>query len=321
MKKSASAFKVYLDEIGKHVKKASKQPNPAFGLYLSDARTPAFRLEGLARLYARLHDKKYFSKLNKQIKQLEDGLGVVDHYTALEKEFAPNAKVPVAVKNYFAQKAGEGSVLLNTVLKKEKWLSGERIRTIKQKLKDVQWLQLQSETEAITDFYRKETASITAFISGSAFDDMENDVHELRRKLRWLSIYAAALQGRVKLVAGKKAAPAHLKKYLTPKIIHSPFNKIEASPGLKHYVMLDKNYFLALSWMIAELGQIKDDGLRIMALAEAFMHTEAIPEKAALKKTYAVLGAKYPTIETLLKRSATLSRNFIKEGNLEKLAL
>ncbi len=321
MKKSASAFNTYLEEIGKHIKKASKQPNPAFGLYLADARTPAFRLEGLARLYARLHDKKYFSKLNKQVKQLEDGLGVVDHYTVLEKEFAPNAKVPVTVKNYFAQKAAEGAALLNTVLKKEKWVTGERIRSVKEKLKDIKWLSLQNEVKAITDFYKNEAGNIQKFISESAFDDMENDVHELRRKLRWLSIYAMALQGRVKLVADKKATPAHLKKYLTPKIIHSPFNKIEASPGLKHHVTLDKNYFLALSWMIAELGQIKDDGLRIMALAEAFMHTESIPEKEALQQTYAALGPQYPTIETLLKRSATLSRNFIKEGNLGKLVL
>ncbi len=321
MKKSVSAFTCYLDAIGQHVKKASKLPNPAFGLYMADARTPAFRLEGLARLYARMHNKKYFGKLNKQIKQLEDGLGVIDHYTALEKEFAPHIKVPVGVKEYFAQKATQGSLLLNDVLKEEKWFAGERVRLIKKKLGDIAWLPLQKEVKAITDVYNKEIRSITRFITRSAFDDMENDVHELRRKLRWLSIYAMALQGRVRLVNDEKPVPGYLKKYLTPAIIDSPFNKIEASPDLKRHVKLDKNHFLALSWMIAELGRIKDEGLRVMALAEGFGYTENLKEQDALEKVYTVLAPGTPTLEDLLKRAAGLSRSFIEEGNLERLVL
>ncbi len=319
MKKSQASFITYLDQIKKHIKKAETQPNPAFGLYLADARTPAFRLEGLARLYAGLQDKKYFSKLNKQIKQLEDGLGAIDHYTALEKEFSPSIKVPVAVKSYFVEKIEGTTDALNIVLRKEKWLNGDRIKTIKQKLKQVEWMSAKKETKAITTFFKNETAKITQFISECKFTDMENDVHELRRKLRWLSIYAMALQGKVQL-AENKNVETHLKKYLTPQVINSPFNKIEASPKLQH-IMLDKNHFLALSWLIAELGKIKDDGLRIMALSEAYMHTESVTEKTAAKKAQAALGTRYPTTAELLKKAATISRNFIKEENLTKLVL
>ncbi len=302
----------------KQIKKAGNQPNPAFGLYLGDARTPAFRLEGLARMYANLHDKKFFSRLSKQVKQFEDGLGEVDHYTVLEKEFTPNTKVPVEIKNYFAEKANTASEQLNKVLRKEKWLNGEKIKSMKEGLKSVEWMSQKDEINAITGFYKKEITGIAAFIRGCTFTDMENDVHELRRKLRWLSIYAGALQGKVALV-DEKSTPDFLKKYLTPQIVQSPFNKIVASPEFKRHVQLNKGYFLALSWIIAELGRIKDNGLRIMALTEAFMHTASVPEKEALKRTYAVLGAQYPTTEVLLKRSAAISKTFLKEGNLERL--
>lgn len=321
MKKSASAFKTYLNELKQQIKKADQLPNPAFGLYLADARTPAFRLEGLARLYATLHDKKFFSKLNKQAKQLEDGLGAVDHYTVLEKEFAPNAKVPIEIKTFFAVKADEVSEQLNKTLRKEKWLDGGRIKSVKENLKEIEWLSQKDEIASITAFYKKETAAISAYIQDCKFTDMENDVHELRRKLRWLSIYATALQGKVALVETEETSPAFLKKYLTPKVVNSPFNKIVASPKLKRHVQLNKNYFLALSWMIAELGSIKDDGLRIMALTEALTYGEAVSEKQALKKAYTILGPKYPTTEALLKKSATISKTFLKEGILEKLVL
>ncbi|MBX3241258.1 MAG: hypothetical protein KIT80_17245 [Chitinophagaceae bacterium] len=321
MKKSISAFKTYLDELEKQMKAAAKQPNPAFGLFLADARTPAFRLEGLARLYAGLHDKKLFSKLNKQVKRLEDGLGEIDHYAVLEKEFAPDTNVPVHIKDYFRQKAEEKTAQLNKLLKKEKWLGGGRVKAVKATLKTAKWMAPGQEIQSITDYYKKEVAKIDSFIRDCVFDDMENDVHELRRKVRWLSIYAMALQGKTKLAADKKKPEAHLKKYLLPKIIHSPFNKIVASGELKSHVTFRKNYFLALSWLIAELGRIKDDGLRIMALTEAYMHTESLTAKEAMKKTRKALGNQYPATETLLKKAADISKKFVAEGNLKKLVV
>jgi hypothetical protein len=50
---------------------------------------------------------------------------------------------------------------------------------------------------------------------------------------------------------------------------------------------------------------LKDKGLKVEALAEAYMKVFNLDEKEALIKTYAILGKQYPNIEDIL-RKATL---------------
>ena len=41
----------------------------------------------------------------------------------------------------------------------------------------------------------------------------------------------------------------------------------------KYFLLLDKNRFYALSWLIAELGNLKDSGLKVEVIKEALLHT------------------------------------------------
>ena len=143
------------------------------------------------------------------------------------------------------------------------WLSDDnkRIKKITKKLNEADWLNPIEEAEAFSEFYRASIKTITDFVAETNyyFDNVETEVHELRRKLRWLSIYPQALQGAIQFAPDTKPV-THLKKYLTKEIISSPYNKLPAAGNNISFLMLNKSYFLALSWMIAQLGILKDEG-------------------------------------------------------------
>jgi hypothetical protein len=149
---------------------------------------------------------------------------------------------------------------------------------------------------------------------------MEADVHELRRKLRWLSIYPQAMQGCIQL-AENKTAPKHLAKYLTKEIVTSPYNKMPDAGDATHFLLLGKKYFYALSWMINELGNLKDNGLHIIALKEALQQTDALSEEAAFKKAYQLTGKKQQQLQTLLDEAESITKLYFQEHNLEHLVV
>jgi type I site-specific restriction endonuclease len=122
MKNGQLRFEYYLNQLQELITKASKQKNPALWLYQNNARTPLFMLEGLAKLYAGLHNKKKFSKIKEQVKLLEDGIGQIDYYDAFAKEFVTNKKMPATITNYLqAQAVKRSRALMKYWLKTTGW--------------------------------------------------------------------------------------------------------------------------------------------------------------------------------------------------------
>lgn len=320
MNYSKERFDIQIARIEAILSTAGKQGDAGLALYLNDLRTPLFMLEGLAKMYAAFHNKDDFGKIKEQAKQVEDALGVVDYYYTFKKEFAADSKINPSIKQFFEQKVNEKLVLLNTLLKEENWLNGKRIDKIKQRVENAGWLSEKEEIDEMYKYYEEETDEINNFIkeTGCNFDNVEEDVHELRRKLRWLSIYPQALQGAVRLIPGENETAA-IKKYLTDEIVNSRFNQLVVSKNLTYHLQLNKNNFLALSWMIAELGKIKDDGLRITALTEAFEEPESINAKQAEDKVMELLGNNYPTEKYLLTKADDIVKTFFAENLLENL--
>jgi hypothetical protein len=200
--------------------------------------------------------------------------------------------------------------------------TNNKITKIRKKLGEANWLKEEDEIKELNDYYGKAIYDIIEFTQGTQykFNNMESDVHELRRKLRWLSIYPQALQGCVQLSESAKSQP-HLKKYLTKPIVTSPFNKMPDAGDCKYFLLLDKDYFLSLSWMISELGKFKDNGLQIVAMKEALLQTEGTTEAAALKQIYQVLGTKQLKLNALLKNAEGLCKTYFGEHNLEHLVI
>lgn len=320
MNKSMQRFDIQIKKIATLLDNAKNKENPALWLYLNDLRTPMFMLEGLAKMYANLHNKKDFSKIKEQAKEIEDALGVVDFYISFQKEFSSNEKIPIVIKQFIDLKANEKIEVLNQILIKENWLNYKRIDKVQKRLKKADWLKEEKEINAIQRYYTAEIAEINEFANSTKFefDNVEEDVHELRRMLRWLSIYPQAMQGAVKLIANRVTSE-NVKKYLTKEIINSPFNQFATSKELTYFLQLNKNNFISLSWMIAELGKIKDNGLRIKVLEDALQATEYLKTADAETKAMQVLGKTQPSLISLLQEASTISKTYFSDKLLTDL--
>lgn len=324
MTKGSARFDYYLNKIQLLFDKASKQKNPALWLYKNDARTPLFMLEGLAKMYIRINNKKKFTKLKEQFKLLEDTLGAIDYYDNIAKDISTNKKIPATVTSYLQAQTREKIQSLNEILVEKEWLSADnnRIKKIQKKLAEADWLKEEAEVKAINEFYGEAIYAITEFVHADKcnFKNIEADVHELRRKLRWLSIYPHAIRGSIQLSKNKTTAK-YLAKYLTKEITTSAFNKMPDAGDAAYFLLLEQNYFYALSWMIAALGKIKDKGLHVIAVKEALQQTTELADADAYKKTYQLLGTKQPKIEVLLKEAAGICKVYFGEQNLENLVI
>lgn len=299
-------FDLFLGQLEKLLLEAVKQPDAALYLYQNGARTTFFMLEGLAKLYGGLHNKKRFDKMQTNFKLLEDGLGTLDHYDNFANEFAADKKVSAKTTKFVKLKAREKAVELNKLLIDKNWIgkNADRLIKIRKKLSDADWLEDKAEMKAIEAYYKRSIEKINAFAQTyeSGFTELESQVHELRRKLRWLSIYPQTLQGSVQLTK-TSSKDKNVKKYLTPEIVNSPFNKMPIVGTNRYVLTFNRDYFLALSWMIAELGKLKDEGLRFFVLNEA----------GAKSKSDAAHEA------AILSKASEITQTYFAEQNLEKM--
>jgi len=323
MKNGELRFEYYLKQLEDLIAKSSKQKNPALWLYQNNARTPLFMLEGLAKLYAGIHNKKKFSKIKEHVKLLEDAIGQIDYYDAFAKAFSANKKIPAIITNYLQAQSREKIQSLNEILNENNWLGddADRIKKIRKKLDEADWQDEKDDVKSIHKFYITAINKILEFINEKDFHftDVENDVHEFRRMIRWLSIYPQALRGCVQLGRSKAATPKYLTKYLTKAITSSPYNTLPDAGELKHFLLFDQNRFYVLSWMIAELGNLKDNGLKVEVIKEALLQTSKTNEKDALAQAYKLAGTGQKTLQQILDATEKLCKTFCKEKNLEAL--
>lgn len=322
MKKGTDKFIFYLEKINVLMSKAMEQKDPAMWLFTNQSRTPFFMLESLARLYSKIYDSKEIGKLYKQFKLIEDSLGQLDYYNSLSLAFAENTKIPTAYKQYFKERTEQITTQMNELLLEKGWLpdSNNRISKIAKKLKKVDWLNPEREVEAISTFYKTAIDSIGIFAkeTGYSFDNVEEDIHELRRKLRWLSIYPQALQGAIQYAPETKAAN-NIEKYLTDEIINSSFNKLPAAGSNTSFLLLNKNNFLSLSWMIAQLGILKDEGLLLTGLCEAIEKSTGSNAEESVAKAYKLLGTKQRIMQDILDEASSITKTYFEEGSLQHL--
>lgn len=264
--KPIDAFHFHIDQLHQLLIKAAAETDPGMWLLKNNARTSVFMVEALCKLYKEL-DEPIFTKLKERFKTLEDGIGQLDYYVAFEEQFKEDANIAAFLK----KKINSISKKLNAVLTDEKWIIKDfkRIRKAKEKLAKIKWPEEKENVLLIDRFYKKSIDEIDDFynrLKGN-FTDVENQVHELRRKLRWLSIYPHAVRGVIQLHGN--AENEDLRQYNTEDVIKSPFNTFPAHEESLFVFLLNKAPFYALSWMISSLGKLKDDGLKYELLKEA----------------------------------------------------
>jgi hypothetical protein len=323
MKNGLARFDYFLNQLQELLAKSAKQKNPGLWLYQNNARTPLFMLEGLAKLYRGIHNKKKFDKLKTHFKLLEDTIGQIDYYDAFAKEFITNKKIPSDITGYLQAQTREKIQSLNEILKEDNWLAEKntRIEKIRKKLSKADWEDEKKDTKSIQKFYVTAINEILEFVNEKDFHftDVENDVHEFRRKLRWLSIYPQALRGCIQLTKSEMAQPKYLNKYLTKDITSSPYNVMPDAEDQNYFLIFDQTRFYALSWMISELGKLKDNGLKVQVIKEALLQTSKTTDAEAMAKAYKIAGAGQITIQEVLNEAENMTKTYCKEKNLESL--
>lgn len=313
---SFNPFLVHSVKLQGLLTKASKQKSPSLWLHQNNARTSFFMLEALTRIHDYAFDEKIFAKWHKRFKKMEDVFGEIDYYLVLEKEFKANKKIDKATVAYFAEKGKKQLEKCDSRLLEKEWLEGKlkefdaRLNEYtvvynKEYLNELK-LTIKADIENILIFLQKIDYSFTQF---------EKQVHEVRRKLRWLSIYAQALNGLIQLKKTVKK-PKYQINYFTPEILKSPFNKLPVKPKNVVVMEFDHDSFFALSWIIRELGILKDNGLRVMALTEAISKTTNCSTQEAKEKAHVLLGIDKNLEVKILKQVSEMVKTFILKDKI-----
>jgi hypothetical protein len=295
--------------------KAKKTKDPIEYLVKNDLRSLCFKLQGLARIYEHLHNKKRFVKIKDQMKEIEDLLGQLDFYTTALKMWKLKKTVPVEIKDHLLQQIEEVKKSILPLLTEKYFDSDKRITRMKKKIASASWLEENVELEKIKEFLTGELDEIKELLGELPFTDMELQVHELRRKLRWISIYAQNLSGKI-------AYGQSINKTFTSMINKdaraSIFNKLPSNKSIAHPILLDKNAFLALSTVIAELGKIKDEGLYTEYGKSLLMKILKLRDKNAVEKVNTIfkLGS---THDEILSRANDWASILVEKKLLDQL--
>jgi len=315
-------FLFYSTRLQTLLAKASKQKNPALWLYKNDARTILFMLEALTRIHDKAFDEKLFGKWNKRFKKLEDVLGQIDDYSILESEFKNTKKVSKEIIKYFTVNTNNYIEKLNQRLLAKDWFKN-KMQSFDAKLGEFEVKYNKEYSDELKFAIIGEIDAIIYFSlkADYTFTKVEDEVHEIRRKLRWLSMYAQAFQGLIQLKksGNRKKYALH---YFTKEVLNSRFNKVEAKPKNAVVIEFDKDSFFALGFVINELGKLKDSVLKMKQLSDAVFVTENVTRLKAEEKAIAIMGLKNTVEQDVLKEASEMMRTFIvKDKMLDHLIL
>lgn len=315
-------FLFYSKQLQSLLLKASKQNNPALWLYKNDVRTVLFMLESLTRIHNKAFNEKLFDKWNKRFKKLEDLFGEIDDFISLENKFKSNKKISKEALKYFSVSANNFIIKSNRRLIEKNWFN-DKLKSFDNKLCEFDIEYNHEYLNELKHIMFREIESILKFCYRSNFNftKIEEEVHELRRKLRWLSIYAQALNGLLQLKKSLKKSKYQI-NYFTKDIVNSPYNKLPSRPKNTSIIEFDYDSFVALSWIIKELGQLKDTGLEIQKLADAIFISENITKEQSIKKVITIMGYDLNIQANILNKSSEIASIFLlKDKMLEKLII
>jgi hypothetical protein len=242
--------------------------------FLSGARNHFFKLEAACRYLREIDNEKVFDEYYDIFKEAEDQLGQYDHHFALLSEIRKIGKQwPAKVIDHFEDQHKSSAKKLENYLEKEEWMQQNPPHLIRftKALKSMEPLSGDDYKTKTGKFLIKTIDKISDNYKNGKLDasEIEEGVHEIRRKIRWLSIYTQVCGGMIQL-SDKKVPESFPDQYIGPDILNSDFMKMPKALKDVSPITIRTEHFAALSWMINYLGSQKDIGLKIVACTEAF---------------------------------------------------
>jgi len=256
----------------------------AIALTSQDYRASIFKVEALMRFYGEEKWAKNFTRYRPQLKGFEDYLGWAKDAQELPVTVEKyKLKIPTETVQYLKDDAVAKMNDFSKFLDEGHWI-GEG-NTMDRLLSDLKKVKVPSQTETaayVLDKLAEEAKAIRKKKLDMNTLEGSEGIHELRRRLRWILIEVNAHRGQIEIVQDAKIPKAiepftHVgeesKKYLE-------YPKTELK--LKQTVPFKESNYLALTYFVERLGDIKDSGELHNKVLEALVKSKAYAsEKAA----------------------------------------
>jgi len=305
---------------------------PSWRSWRADVRTPAFLLQGISRVFIKTsgkNQKEDFEELCLRFKLLEDALGRIDAGAIFaeksQKSWKPGATVQNVLHEQCVHAIGQG----DAILREEGWLDTSEagaVAGIVEHLESLEWQKPGKFRKSLLEFLVELCFSLEKRMIGGEFDlaDLEGGVHEIRRRLRWISIYAAAFSGLIRLDSQQDSA-SDLVRYARSDVLGSKYINLPApvSGAVEDFkpIVLPWDSWVALSSVIQDLGAIKDRGQSRHALLEAGRISSGKRSGLSEAQLRKALGATYITDAEAARLAGRVLDPFIKkERVLSRLA-
>lgn len=312
-------FQPHLKGLSDILSKGRYQKDKGLAFYKSGSRNILFRLEALCRIGKGMVDKKFFGKWYKEFKQLEDILGDVDHTEAMLNEFSLVPQLSALTKTHLQKQLTMELAGLTKLLLENGWYSGEKVKEFSEGLDQVEVLDAKEFRKELQSFLIGEIREVEKTYNDGTIDlsHLEDGLHELRRDLRWISIYAQVLDGWIQL-RPVPVVDEQIKTYCTDDITSSPFNHLpKPSNGMDPLYVQSASWY-ALSWLIDHLGELKDIGLRYHVFNDLVSKAKfkVKTDKSTLSKKF-IAGCKWHPYE-LSARSEKALDDFLYRDRIFK---
>ncbi len=304
-------FFLYSQQLNTLLEKAKTSENPAWFLYKNGARNVIFMLEGLTRLHKNAFEDSKMEKWYNRFKRLEDLIGQIDYLDAFKTQFETDKTVDAAALAILTEKTNANVAELNKRLAEKFWFE-DKLSKFDAFILETDFKYNEKYTAKLRKTYKNEIDEIIAFAKELKykFKIVEDELHEMRRKLRWLSIYPQAMCGMFQFDR-QATNPEWSAKYMTEKIVNSPFNKLPAVVENLSVIGLDYHCFIALSYLIQEFGSLKDKGLQTIVLVDELAYST--------EKAKELSGNHYTDEATILTTASKLLVAFFEDKVLKNL--
>jgi len=255
-----------------------RDPEIANGL-----RGDLFKLEGWAKLHRSWpvkSERKIFETLRDQTKELEDLFGAIDAAKEISADLVKRGERKLSLM--FDDQAEALHHKLKKILKSKKWFVAKgkisRTERIRAKLVKIKWPSmtvqsdylLQSLFQELSSFSARYREDLKPKLLRDVYDRdiLENDLHKLRRELRWFSMYFQTADGLI----GLAPAPSRLtksKQTLVRDYRKNPFAVLPSKTYAKAFI--DPVAFYELTRLIEILGYAKDRAEKYFRLRDALI--------------------------------------------------
>jgi hypothetical protein len=285
-------------------------------IFKGGLRTPMFMLEALGRVYRHQDlDNDLFERIRTESKIIEDALGLVDYWAAISSK-AVTWSLPAGAQQLAKARYLEACGRVWAWVESQNWITsryhpdiellGDRLN---RKLKNVDWLTPKRESKTLRKWLVNELHDIHEHMEELDLQDIEHGLHEARREVRWISIYFTAVAGGFVLDTAAPP-PENWTQYLTQEIVSNPYNQLPAPENDDEPLKVPAPLLYALSYLIDELGKIKDKAMWTET-AGHLLHLTG--EKANLQE---LLQSDYLEAETATSRGSELLQQVLIEDQL-----